>query len=80
MPITDMTIAQLARKIREDWTNPYFGATPYLDAMGTMHDTAPQDFGCDNGKGIILYFLANANTWRGDTARAVKAELKRRTK
>jgi hypothetical protein len=24
----------------------------------------------------VLYFLANAATWRGDAARAIKAELK----
>jgi hypothetical protein len=30
----------------------------------------------DDANGIILYFLANASSWRGDTARRIKAELK----
>ena len=29
---------------------------------------------------ILRYFLANAGTWRGETAREVKAEIKRRLK
>jgi hypothetical protein len=33
-------------------------------------------YGYDNGRSIVMYFLANANTWRGETARRVKAELK----
>jgi hypothetical protein len=30
----------------------------------------------DTGKSVVRYFLANASTWRGDTARKIKAELK----
>ena len=47
--------------------------------MATM-DSIDEDFGYDSGASIVLYFLANANTWRGDTARRVKAELKRMAK
>jgi hypothetical protein len=31
----------------------------------------------DTGKSIVLYFLSNAGTWRGETAKRVKAELKK---
>jgi hypothetical protein len=31
----------------------------------------------DSAKSIVLYFLANANTWRGEKARAIKVELKK---
>lgn len=65
----------IAREIKQKWTKPYFGAVPYIDAMLTMH-SADDDYGADNGKSIVLYFLANAATWRGDDARRIKAELK----
>ena len=72
-------IATLARMCRTDWRNPYFGAKPYLDAMMTM-DKASDNYGMDSGKSIIIYFLGNAQTWRGDVARIVKNELKKRIK
>jgi len=69
-------ISEIAREIRADWTNVYFGARPYLQAMECIN--APSDaYYEDNGKTIILYFLANATNWRGETARRVKAELKK---
>ena len=30
----------------------------------------------DSGRGIVLYFLSNAGSWRGNTAKLIKAELK----
>lgn len=30
----------------------------------------------DSAKSIVLYFLANAQSWRGEVARRIKAELK----
>jgi hypothetical protein len=66
---------EIAAEIRKDWKNVYFGAKPYLDAMQTM-STAREQFGYDSGNSIVLYFLSNAKTWRGDVAKRVKAELK----
>jgi hypothetical protein len=65
----------IAREIARDWKKPYFGAVPYIEAMMTM-DTPDDAYGCDPGREIVLYFLANANTWRGEVARRVKSELK----
>lgn len=65
----------IAQEIKADWKKVYFGAVPYLEAMKTL--TSVQDnYGWDSAKSIVLYFLANAQTWRGDTARRIKAELK----
>jgi hypothetical protein len=72
-------IATLARMCKTDWRNPYFGAKPYLDAMLTL-DKVTDDYGMDSGKSIVTYFLGNAQTWRGDVARIVKAELNKRIK
>lgn len=68
-------LATVARDIRANWARPYFGAVPYIDAMATMA-TVRDNFGLDDGPGIVRYFLANAGTWRGDDARRIKAELK----
>lgn len=65
----------IAREIREDWRNVYFGAKPYLQAMATLH-SVDDNYGYDDGRTIVLYFLSNASAWRGETARRVKAELK----
>jgi hypothetical protein len=65
----------IAHDIGQDWKNVYFGAVPYLQAMSTLSDIT-EDFLADSGKSIVLYFLSNANTWRGEVARTIKAELK----
>lgn len=68
-------LCDIASEIRADWRNVYFGAVPYLDAMGSL-ETMEDSFYFDSADDIVRYFLANANTWRGETARRVKAELK----
>jgi hypothetical protein len=68
-------LSTIAREIRSDWKKPYFGAVPYLAAMSTL-DSVDDYYGLDDAKSIVLYFLANANTWRGDVAKRVKAELR----
>ena len=69
------SLAAITRDIRKDWKNVYFGARPYLDAMGIL-DSVSDSFGYDSGKSIVLYFLSNASTWKGEVARRIKAELK----
>jgi len=65
----------IADEIRKDWKNIYFGAQPYLDAMSTL-DSINDRYLLESGESIVLYFLANAATWKGETARRIKAELK----
>jgi hypothetical protein len=66
----------IAREIKKDWNSKiYFGAKPYLDAMQCL-DTMNDNYGYDSAKSIILYFLSNASTWRGDKAKEIKNELK----
>lgn len=67
---------EITADIRRDWKRPYFGAVPYLDAMGSLN-SIEDNFYEDSGQSVVLYFLANAGSWRGETARRVKAELKR---
>lgn len=65
----------IANDIKNDWRKPYFGAIPYIDAMGTL-ENMQSSYYYDDARSIVLYFLANANTWRGEKARTIKAELK----
>lgn len=69
------SLAAIAAEIRKDWKNIYFGAAPYLRTMHQL-DSINDKYGCEDGKGIVTYFLSNAKTWRGDVAKRVKTELK----
>ena len=70
-------ISQLADVIDRDWKNVSPHARPYLDAMRSLR-TMDDKYGLDSADEIIARFLGNATGWRGDKARQVKAELKRR--
>ena len=69
------SLSTIANDIRKDWAKPYLGAVPYLDAMETLN-TIRDSYYYDDASDIVRYFLANATTWKGETARAIKAELK----
>lgn len=79
MNLENKTIAELAAIIRKDWQKVNFAAKPYLSAMDCISDIN-HHIGFDSGKSIVLYFLSNASSWRGAVAKAVKLELKNRTK
>ncbi len=71
----------IANEIRKDWRATakqgiYFGAKPYLDAMECLN-SINDNYGMDSAKSIVLYFLSNASTYRGENAKRLKAELKR---
>ena len=68
-------ISEVARDIKHHWQSPYFGAVPYLQAMLQLEHVTDM-YGMDDARGIILYFLSNANTFRGEAARRLKQELK----
>lgn len=67
-------LSEIAAEIRKDWKNVYFGAVPYLDAMETLN-SIEDNYILDSGTTIVIYFLANATTWRGEKAREIKKEL-----
>ena len=73
------SIAEIAGLIMGNWSRVYFGAVPYLNAMGSLN-SVNDAYGLDSGKSVVNYFLANAATWRGPMARLIKNELKRRVK
>lgn len=65
----------IASDIFQSWKKPNYAAMPYLEAMSCLNSIDDRYY-CDDARSIIRYFLANASAWRGDTARAIKAELK----
>lgn len=73
------SLFDIAAEIRGDWRPVNYAAKPYLDAMAQM-DKITDDYGQDDGKSIVMYFLSNARAWKGDTAKRIKAELQAMTK
>lgn len=69
------SLKEIAVEIKLDWKKPYFGAIPYLEAMKTLN-SVNDNYGFDSGRSIVLYFLANATTWKGEIAKRIKNELK----
>lgn len=69
------SIAEIARDIRLHWKKPYFGAVPYIEAMASLQ-SVNDSYGYEDAHSIVLRFLANAGSWRGEDARRIKAELK----
>jgi ABC-type transport system substrate-binding protein len=73
------TVSQIAREIQQDWSKIgkgiNYAAKPYLSAMLQMQSVT-ENYGYDSGSSVVLYFLANAQTYRGEKAKALKAELK----
>lgn len=66
---------EIAAEIRKAWTkvSPY--ADEYLRAMERLNSINDYYY-FDTAKSVVLYFLSNAQGWRGEDARRIKAELK----
>ena len=79
LDLASLSLSSIARLIRQNWQKVHFAAAPYLSAMASLHSIADQ-YGYDDGKSIVRYFLSNASTFRGDVAKQIKAELNRRLK
>jgi hypothetical protein len=68
-----LTINELGMLIKREWSKPYFGATPYIDAMIGYNQAY-----CESEREIVLYFLSNASTFRGEVAKEIKLALKKK--
>jgi hypothetical protein len=79
--LADMPLRDIARIILNDWkkaaSDTNHPAHPYIEAM-THLDKITDTYISSTGDWIVARFLTNARGWHGDTARTVKAELKRR--
>ena len=70
-----VTVSEIAHAIAKDWQNisPY--AKDYLNAMKDIRNI-DDNYYADSAKTVVLYFLANASSYRGENARTYKALLK----
>jgi hypothetical protein len=68
-------ISTIANEICTTWRPVNYAAAPYLAAMRQL-DSIQDHYGLDSGRSVVLYFLSNSATWRGDKAREIKKELK----
>ena len=68
------SLSTISKEIRADWKKVYFGAVPYLDAMDSLNSINDIYYD-DSARTIVMYFLSNASTWRGEVARKIKKEL-----
>lgn len=70
---------EIANDIYDNWSKINYAAKPYLEAMAGLN-SINDNYGYDDGRSIIAYFLSNASSWKGDKAREIKAELKKMLK
>lgn len=69
-------LSAIAIDIRETWQpRVHDWAEPYVTAMERL-DTIDDNYFEDDAKDVVLRFLSNASTWRGEDARRIKAELR----
>jgi hypothetical protein len=69
------SLSAIARDIHKAWPKVNFAAKPYLEAM-TCLDRITDSYYADDARSVVLYFLSNASSFRGEEAKALKAELK----
>jgi hypothetical protein len=74
-PVAKRAIADIAADILRTWERPAIYALPYINAMRSLR-TIDDAYFQDDARSIVLYFLSNAATWRGDDAKRIKAELR----
>jgi hypothetical protein len=72
---TQRSLANIASEIRKDWKNVNYAAKPYLSAMSYL-DSINDKYGMDDARSVVAYFLSNASSWKGETAKRIKVELK----
>lgn len=74
-------LSEIAKDIQAAWKNPNYAALPYIKAMLFIHSPEPNaPYLAETARDIVLGFLCNASTFRGETARELKKELKQQYK
>lgn len=79
LDLENKPLSTIAEIIRVNWNNPSPYAVPYINAMAQIR-SINDSYYADTARSVVLYFLANAQGWRGDTARLIKAHLKKAVK
>lgn len=66
---------EIADEITAKWRPVYYAAVPYVQAMRRLASLS-DSYGYDDAEGIVIRFLGNARTWKGEDAKRIKAELR----
>lgn len=81
-----MSISEIAVHIYDDMRKTGFRkkssfayCSGNLEAM-TCLQSINDNYICDSGRTVVAYFIDQAKGWSGETAKAIKAELKKRLK
>jgi hypothetical protein len=78
LPAGPRSLMKIARDIKSsEWYrgNSSIYARDYIEAMSYLN-SINDTYGLDTAESVVRYALSNLSTWRGDQARAIKAELK----
>lgn len=71
-------IREIAAEIKADFHAKgkpvYWSAAPYVQAMFSL-ETMQDHFYEDDAASVLTYAVSNLSTWRGETAKRVKAEI-----
>lgn len=74
-------LSEIAADIRRAWVDKSgrpcvnYAAEPYLSALSTL-TTMNDRYGYDSATSVVLYFLSNASSFRGEDARRLKDDLR----
>ena len=73
-----MSVSKIADVILSNWKRKIDpSAFPYVQAMLQIEKIDDQ-YGNETGRDVVLGFLTNAQKWKGDIARQIKKELRKR--
>jgi hypothetical protein len=70
------TLREIAIEIERECADKqwYYYAEAYVTPMKSLESLSERYYE-DSAESIVMYALANLTSWRGDTARRIKAEL-----
>jgi hypothetical protein len=70
-----MDMEAIAKGKYRYWRNVFPYLAPYADALLSLN-SIEDNYGWDSGREIVCRFISNASTWKGETAKRIKAELR----
>lgn len=68
-------LSVIAHDIYKAWPKVNFAAKPYLEAIISLNKITDTYY-ADDARTVVLYFLANTSSFRGEQAKVLKAELR----
>lgn len=72
--VADMKKICRNQKTPTTYRKKFVYAVPYIDALSCLSEPN-ENYGYDNGYGLIAYLVGNLGSYRGETAKRLKKEL-----